>query len=199
MRSASFSELPKSILFPFLTIFSFHALANNAKHVFFPWQCGLFHSFSKVSPPLLACGYLQTSTAKDMAFSLPLFRLFIRQLLRLTACLSSCLLLNLKQTTLKHLKNKKCKKWVMPASSGPVPSPEWLAFTCQLVHPVFSWALGSEGKQTVGHPRSSPSGSHWLYKRFAFPFSLHPCGAEIDAESVCGWCEGSLLLPASRK
>lgn len=123
----------------------------------------------------------------------------IRQLLRLTACLSSCLLLNLKQTTLKHLKNKKCKKWVMPASSGPVPSPEWLAFTCQLVHPVFSWALGSEGKQTVGHPRSSPSGSHWLYKRFAFPFSLHPCGAEIDAESVCGWCEGSLLLPASRK
>lgn len=143
MRSASFSELPKSILFPFLTIFSFHALANNAKHVFFPWQCGLFHSFSKVSPPLLACGYLQTSTAKDMAFSLPLFRLFIRQLLRLTACLSSCLLLNLKQTTLKHLKNKKCKKWVMPASSGPVPSPEWLAFTCQLVHPVFSepWDL----------------------------------------------------------
>lgn len=119
----SFYEWPNSIPFPFLIIFSPHALAT--KPVFFPWH--FFWSFP---------GLLQTSIDKGIAFSLPFLCL-----LHQAAAKTDSLSLNLKLSFFFN--------WVIPARSGWVPSPEWLAFTHQLVHPVSSESWCVTGRQTA--------------------------------------------------
>lgn len=164
----SFYEWPNSIPFPFLIIFSPHALAT--KPVFFPWH--FFWSFP---------GLLQTSIDKGIAFSLPFLCL-----LHQAAAKTDSLSLNLKLSFFFN--------WVIPARSGWVPSPEWLAFTHQLVRPVSSESWCVTGRQLTSKVFSTRQ--PLALQRMLFPF-LSPPLWSWDTHRKCMWLVWGAAAPSS--